>query len=183
MQSFLTVLETAWAPLMRGFLLTLGMSVDSNILIFERLREEVAAGKNLRAALEAAHEKAFSAIFDANITTLITAVLMWNYGTGPVKGFGVTLTIGIFSTMFAALIVTRLLLELIVHTGVAKRIKMFQAMPETKLQAALKACITSFSASACSGVGAAVQVTVRTSITRIIAQTVPIGRSAACFPA
>ncbi|MBE2214843.1 MAG: protein translocase subunit SecD [Opitutaceae bacterium] len=120
-------------PGIAGIVLTLGMSVDSNILIFERLREEVAAGKNLRAALDAAHEKAFSAIFDANITTLITAVLMWTYGTGPVKGFGVTLTIGIFSTMFAALIVTRLLLELIVHTGVVKKIKMFQAMPETNI--------------------------------------------------
>ena len=120
-------------PGIAGIVLTLGMSVDSNILIFERLREEVTAGKNLRAALDAAHEKAFSAIFDANITTLITAVLMWTYGTGPVKGFGVTLTIGIFSTMFAALIVTRLLLELVVYTGVAKRIKMFQALPETNI--------------------------------------------------
>ena len=120
-------------PGIAGIVLTLGMSVDSNILIFERLREEVGAGKNLRAALDAAHEKAFSAIFDANITTLITAGLMWIYGTGPVKGFGVTLTIGIFSTMFAALVVTRLLLELVVYTGVAKRIKMFQALPTTNV--------------------------------------------------
>ncbi len=134
-------------PAIAGIVLTLGMSVDSNILIFERLREEVAAGKNLRAALEAAHEKAFSAIFDANVTTLITAGLMWIYGTGPVKGFGVTLTIGIFSTMFAALVVTRLLLELVVHTGLAKRIKMFQALPETNidfLRYAKPAFITSF---------------------------------------
>jgi len=120
--------STLSMPGIAGIVLTLGMSVDSNILIFERIREELNSGKNLRAALEAGHEKAFSAIFDANITTLITSSIMIWLGTGAVKGFGVTLTIGIFSTMFAALVITRLLMELVVFTGAVKRIK-FMSLP------------------------------------------------------
>jgi SecD/SecF fusion protein len=118
-------------PGIAGIVLTIAMSVDSNILIFERMREELATGKNLRAALEAGFEKAFSAIFDANVTTLITAVIMIVLGNGPVKGFGITLTIGIFTTMFAALIITRLLLEVVIYPGFVSRIKMFSAVPET----------------------------------------------------
>ncbi|MGH8018066.1 MAG: protein translocase subunit SecD [Opitutaceae bacterium] len=120
-------------PGIAGMVLTLAMSVDSNILIFERMREEIAVGKNLRAALEAGFEKAFSAILDANVTTLITALIMVWLGTGPVKGFGVVLVIGIFSTMFAALIISRLLLELIVYTNAVKKIKMFSALGETHI--------------------------------------------------
>jgi SecD/SecF fusion protein len=119
-------------PGIAGIVLTLAMSVDSNILIFERMREELAVGKNLRASLEAGFEKAFSAIFDGNVTTLITAAIMMWLGTGPVKGFGVTLTIGIFSTMFAALIVSRLLLELVVFAGGVQKIKFLSLVPETK---------------------------------------------------
>jgi SecD/SecF fusion protein len=120
-------------PGIAAVVLTLGMSVDSNILIFERIREELATGKNVRASLEAGFEKAFSAIIDANITTLITAAIMILFGTGPVKGFGVTLTIGIFSTIFAALVVTRVLLEIIVHNGIVKRLVMLQAIPHTTI--------------------------------------------------
>ncbi len=118
-------------PGIAGLVLTLAMSVDSNILIFERMREELAVGKNIRAALEAGFEKAFSAILDANVTTLITALIMVWLGTGPVKGFGVVLVIGIFSTMFAALVISRLLLELIIYTNTVKKIKMFSAFGET----------------------------------------------------
>jgi SecD/SecF fusion protein len=118
-------------PGIAGIVLTIAMSVDANILIFERMREELASGKNLRASLVAGFEKAFSAIFDANITTLITGAVMIWLGTGPVKGFGITLTIGIFTTMFAALVVTRLLLELAVNTGWVTRIKMFSMVPPT----------------------------------------------------
>jgi len=123
---------TMTLPGIAGIVLTLAMSVDSNILIFERMREELRLGKSLKAALEAGFDKAFSAIFDGNLTTLITAVVMWVLGTGPVKGFGVTLTIGIFTTMFAALVVSRLLLEAVIHTDTIKNIRMFSVLQDTK---------------------------------------------------
>lgn len=119
-------------PGIAGIVLTIAMSVDANILIFERMREEMALGKNLRASLEAGFEKAFSAIFDGNVTTLITAAIMMWLGTGPVKGFGVTLTIGIFSTMFAALVVSRLLMELVIYSGTVKKMTFLSLVPETR---------------------------------------------------
>lgn len=123
---------TLTMPGIAGIVLTIAMSVDANILIFERMREEMAVGKNLRASLEAGFEKAFSAILDGNVTTLITAAIMMWLGTGPVKGFGVTLTIGIFSTMFAALIISRLLLEVLVYAGGVQKIKFLSLIPQTK---------------------------------------------------
>ncbi|HRI81696.1 MAG TPA: protein translocase subunit SecD [Opitutaceae bacterium] len=118
-------------PGIAGIVLTIGMSVDSNILIFERIREELKLGKSLPAALEAGFEKAFSAILDGNLTTLITAGMMIALGTGAVKGFGVTLTIGIFSTMFAALVVSRLLLDWLVNSLNVQRIPMFAVFQNT----------------------------------------------------
>jgi SecD/SecF fusion protein len=118
-------------PGIAGIVLTIGMSVDSNILIFERMREELKLGKSLPAALEAGFEKAFSAILDGNLTTLITAGMMIALGTGAVKGFGVTLTIGIFSTMFAALVVSRLLLDWLVNSLNVQRIPMFSVLTGT----------------------------------------------------
>jgi SecD/SecF fusion protein len=94
-------------PGIAGIILTIGMAVDSNVLIYERLREELETGKNLKAAIDAAYRKAFSAIFDANVTTLITAGILFWLGSGPVKGFAVTLTVGIIASMFSALLVTR----------------------------------------------------------------------------
>lgn len=94
-------------PGIAGIVLTIGMAIDANVLIYERLREEMQAGKSLRAAVEASYEKAFSAIFDANATTFITATILFIVASGQVKGFAVTLTIGIIASMFAALIVTR----------------------------------------------------------------------------
>jgi SecD/SecF fusion protein len=111
-------------PGVAGIVLTIGMAVDSNILIFERIREELGLGKSLRAAFQAGYEKVTSTILDANLTTLIASGLMMAFGTGPVKGFGVTLTIGVFSTMFCALIVTRLLLELPIESEKMKRFPM-----------------------------------------------------------
>jgi SecD/SecF fusion protein len=90
-----------------GIVLTIGMAVDANVLIFERLREELAAGKSLKSAIQAAYEKAFSAIFDANITTLITAAILFMLASDRVKGFAVTLSIGILASLFAALVITR----------------------------------------------------------------------------
>jgi SecD/SecF fusion protein len=111
-------------PGIAGIVLTIGMAVDAHILIFERMREELNLGKTLTAAFHAGHEKAFTTIVDANLTTLITSVLMIIFGTGPVKGFGITLTIGIFSTMFTALVVSRMLLEMSIGSGLLKRIIM-----------------------------------------------------------
>lgn len=102
---------TMTLPGIAALVLTLGMAVDSNILVFERMREESLLGKSLWTSLMAGYEKAFSAIVDANITTLISALLLWKFGTGPVKGFGVTLAIGIFTTLFCCLIFSRAMLE------------------------------------------------------------------------
>ena len=118
-------------PGIAGIVLTIGMSVDSNILIFERMREELKQGKSLSTALEAGFEKAFSAILDGNLTTLITAAIMIALGTGPVKGFGVTLAIGIFSTMFSALVISRLFLDWAINGGFAKRMRMFSVLENT----------------------------------------------------
>lgn len=123
---------TLTLPAIAGIVLTLGMSVDSNILIFERIREELRLGKSLKASVDAGFEKALSAIVDGNLTTLITAGIMIALGTGPVKGFGVTLAIGVFSTMFAALIVTRFLIDTSVDTGLMKRFRMISVLQDTK---------------------------------------------------
>jgi SecD/SecF fusion protein len=122
---------TLTMPGIAGIVLTLAMSVDSNILIFERMREELKLGKSLPTALEAGFDKAWSAILDGNLTTLITAALMIVLGTGPVKGFGITLTIGIFTTMFAAVVVSKLIMELLVHGGVVKKMPMFSVLQNT----------------------------------------------------
>ncbi|HYD82530.1 MAG TPA: protein translocase subunit SecD, partial [Opitutus sp.] len=119
-------------PGIAGIVLTLAMSVDANILIFERMREELRLGKSLSAALEAGFDKAWSAIFDSNVTTFFVAVIMYALGTGPVKGFGLTLGIGIFSTMFAAVVVSKLILEAIIHTGAIKKLRMFSVLQDTK---------------------------------------------------
>jgi SecD/SecF fusion protein len=100
------------------------MAVDANVLIYERLREELAVGKSLRSALEAGYDKAFSSILDANVTTLITALILFWQATGPVKGFAVTLTMGIIASLFTALVVTRNLFEWSLHLGVIQRIRM-----------------------------------------------------------
>jgi SecD/SecF fusion protein len=115
---------TLTMPGIAGIVLTVGMAVDAHILIFERMREELALGKSLTAAFHAGHEKALSSIVDANLTTMITSLLMIAFGTGPVKGFGITITIGIFSTMFTALIVSQMLLDMAIASGVMKRMIM-----------------------------------------------------------
>ncbi len=122
---------TLTMPGIAGIVLTLAMSVDSNILIFERMREELRVGKSLGTALEAGFDKAWSAILDSNVTTLLVALIMIVLGTGPVKGFGVTLTIGIFTTMFAAVVVSKLILEWLIHGNVIKSLKMFSVLQST----------------------------------------------------
>ena len=113
---------TVSLPGIAALILTLGMAVDANILIFERIREELKVGKKLMTALNSGYDKALSTIIDANVTTLITAgILIW-LGTGPVKGFGVTLAIGIGASMFCALIVSRFMLEFLINAGLIKKV-------------------------------------------------------------
>jgi preprotein translocase subunit SecD len=100
---------TLTMPGMAGIVLTVGMAIDANVIIFERIREEMREGKTPRAAIHTGFNRAFLTIMDANITTLITALVLYEYGTGPIKGFAVTLSIGIVTSVFAALVITRTL--------------------------------------------------------------------------
>jgi len=122
---------TLTMPGIAGLVLTIGMAVDANVLIYERLREEMDAGKTFAAALEAAYEKAFSAIADANITTLISAVILFVISGGLVKGFAVTLLVGLGSSMIGALIVTRVIFMWIVDKKLLTGIKTLRIIPDT----------------------------------------------------
>jgi len=104
---------TLTLPGIAGIILTIGMAVDANILIFERIKEELKMDKTFRASIEAGFSKAFRTIFDANVTTLIAAVALLYFGSGPIRGFAVTLSIGIAASMFTAIVVTKLILELL----------------------------------------------------------------------
>ena len=99
-------------PGIAGIVLTVGMAVDANVLIFERIREELSAGSSPQTAITSGYEKALSSIADANITTLIAAIVLFAFGTGPIKGFAITLTIGIVTSMFTAIIGTRTIVNL-----------------------------------------------------------------------
>jgi SecD/SecF fusion protein len=111
-------------PGIAGIILTIGLSVDASVLIYERLREEMALGKTLKAAVQTAYEKAFSSIFDANVTTLITAAILFWKASGPVKGFAISLTLGILASLFTALIVGRNALGWLVDSGKVKKVSM-----------------------------------------------------------
>lgn len=117
---------TLTMPGIAGIVLTIGMAVDANVLIFERIREESAAGKSVRGALAAGYDKAFGTIFDSNLTTLISSVILIFMGTGPVKGFGVALTIGVSVSMFTALVLTRIIFDWLLEKGLLKSIRMWQ---------------------------------------------------------
>ncbi len=109
---------TLTLPGIAGIILTVGMAVDANILIFDRIREEAEKGRKPIQAAKDGFANALSAIFDANVTTLITALILYNFGTGPIRGFAVTLSIGILTSMFAALMITRILVHLQVTRGI-----------------------------------------------------------------
>ncbi|MDZ7724946.1 MAG: protein translocase subunit SecD [candidate division KSB1 bacterium] len=104
---------TLTLPGIAGIILTVGMAVDANVLIFERIREELRGGKTVQAALDSGYGRAFTTILDANVTTLITAIVLYSFGTGPIQGFALTLSIGIVASMFTAIVVTRLVFELV----------------------------------------------------------------------
>jgi SecD/SecF fusion protein len=101
---------TLTLPGIAGIVLTMGMAVDANVLIFERIREEVAGGKGLSLAISDGYKNAYSAIIDGNVTTLLTAVILYVFGSGPIRGFATTLTIGILTSLFSALFITRLII-------------------------------------------------------------------------
>jgi SecD/SecF fusion protein len=119
---------TLTLPGIAGIVLAIGMSVDANVLIYERIREELAAGKPLRAAIAAGYQRAWLVIFDSNLTTILTAVILIFLGSGPVKGFGVTLTIGLIANLFAAVFLTRVVFDWLVQAGWLKSFNMLALM-------------------------------------------------------
>lgn len=106
-------------PGIAGILLTVGMAVDANVIIFERIKEELRTGRVLSDSINSGYEKAWSAIFDSNLTTAITAFILWEFGTGAIKGFAITLLIGIISSMFTAIFVTRMIFYYLLKIGVS----------------------------------------------------------------
>jgi preprotein translocase subunit SecD len=113
---------TLTLPGIAGIALTLGMAVDANVLIYERIREEARLGRTPRAAIEAGYEKAFWTIMDSNLTTLLSGLILFQFGTGPVKGFAVTLSVGILTTLFTAMFCSRWIFDLYLQNRVIKRL-------------------------------------------------------------
>jgi protein-export membrane protein SecD len=111
---------TLTLPGIAGMILTIGMAVDANVLVFERIREELDTGKTPRSAMDAGYTRATITVWDANITTLIAAAVLYQFGTGPIRGFAITLTIGIIGSMFCALVFVRSLFDTFVVTGTKK---------------------------------------------------------------
>ncbi|MCH8326559.1 MAG: SecD/SecF family protein translocase subunit, partial [Bacteroidetes bacterium] len=108
---------TLTLPGIAGIILTIGMAVDANVLIFERIREELATGKTIKASVEGGFAKANSAIIDSNITTFIIGIILYQFGSGPIQGFALTLMIGILASLFSALVIARLIFNLMVLKG------------------------------------------------------------------
>jgi preprotein translocase subunit SecD len=105
---------TLTLPGIAGLVLSIGMGVDANVLIYERIREEVDAGKTMKAAIDGGFTKAFSAIADGQITTFLIGVILYSFGAGPIQGFAVTLMAGVVCSMFSGIVITRLIIEWIV---------------------------------------------------------------------
>jgi preprotein translocase subunit SecD len=113
---------TLTLPGIAGIILTIGMSVDANVLIFERIREEIRLGKTPRTAIDSGYSKALVTILDAQLTTLIVALVLFQFGTGPVRGFAVTLSIGIIASLFTAIFLTRIIFDYLYVKGNMKKI-------------------------------------------------------------
>ncbi len=124
---------TLTLPGIAGIILTIGMAVDANVLIYERIREELHLGKTLQGAVDNGYKRAFLTILDSNLTTLVSAVILFWLGTGPVRGFAITLTIGLFSSMFTALTVTHVLFDMALSSGKLTKLTMMQLFKEPKL--------------------------------------------------
>lgn len=124
---------TLTLPGIAGIILTMGMAVDANVLINERIREEILLGKTFHSAMEAGFKRAFLTIFDSNITTLITAAFLFQFGTGPIKGFAVTLTTGILASLFTAVFVVHVLIRILVEKFELNQLKMLQIFGKTNI--------------------------------------------------
>lgn len=120
-------------PGIAGLVLTVGMAVDANVLIYERVREELGKGKSLRGSISAGYSRAFGTIFDSHVTTLISSVILWKMGTGTVQGFGVSLTIGVLASLFTALVVTRMIFDFLLDRGWLKSLPMLHIIRAAKL--------------------------------------------------
>ncbi|TCL35821.1 preprotein translocase subunit SecD [Anaerospora hongkongensis] len=118
---------TLTLPGIAGIILSMGVAVDANVLIFERFKEEFRSGKTLRAAMDAGFHRAFGTILDANVSVMITAAVLFLLGSGPIKGFAVTLGLGVVISMFTAITVSRSLLRMLIHANVVKNSKFFGA--------------------------------------------------------
>jgi preprotein translocase subunit SecD len=112
--------STLTLPGIAGFVLTLGMAVDANVLINERIREELRAGRTVRQAVDQGYDKVFWTIVDAHVTTLVAAVVLMQYGSGPVRGFAVTLAVGLVASMFTSIVVTRAFMEFFTRRDTAR---------------------------------------------------------------
>jgi SecD/SecF fusion protein len=124
---------TLTLPGIAGMVLTVGMAVDANVLIYERIREELSKGKSLRGAIAAGYARAFGTIFDSHVTTLISSVILIFMGTGEIKGFGVTLTIGVAASLFTALVVTRLIFNWLLNHNWLKSLPMLHIIRSAKV--------------------------------------------------
>ena len=113
---------TLTMPGIAGIILTIGMSVDSNVLILERIREELRTGKTVRAAVDAGYNRAFWTVIDSHVTTLITALILFIFGTGPIKGFAVTLSMGCAISLFTAVVVTKVIFDWRLSRGEVDRL-------------------------------------------------------------
>lgn len=120
-------------PGIAGIALTMGMAVDANVLIYERIREELKAGKRIATAVEAGYDRAFLTIVDSNVTTVFAAVLLFMLGSGPIRGFGVTLTAGILVSMYTAIVLTRMIFNMIVRFGKMQTLRMLSFFKETNI--------------------------------------------------
>ena len=122
---FVTIPVTLTLAGIAGFILSIGMAVDANILIFERTKEELRAGRNLYTAINSGFDRAFTSIFDSNMTTIITCAILYFWGTSIVKGFALTLALGVMVSMFSAITITKNFMHLIFGTGELKYPQMF----------------------------------------------------------
>ncbi len=144
---------TITLPGIAGIVLTIGMAVDANVLIFERIREELEHKKSVMNAVHTGYSRAFITIIDANLTTLLTALILYKFGSGPIRGFAVTLSIGIMASLFTALFMTRALFDLLLYTNLVKNIKMLHIfrfenmkfLSMTKLTAMISLCLIAVS--------------------------------------
>jgi SecD/SecF fusion protein len=139
--------QTLTLPGIAGLVLTVGMAVDANVLIYERIREEKAKGKSLRGAVDAGYDRAFGTIFDSHVTTLISAVVLWWLGTGSIKGFGFSLTWGVAASLFTSLVVTRLVFDFLLNRDIIKDLRMLHLIPATLKLDFMKLAPIAFAAS------------------------------------